>query len=178
MNGNDLHLCHTSSVALARRSPPQAFLTFSSIARCFLLDAGTFTSYLTIVKNWLDNNPNEVITLLLVNSDGILPSVWAASYEAAGLNTYAYTPSSVPIAYGDWPTYQELITAGSRVVSFLAQNADVSTAPYLLDEFTNIWETPFGVSRSVREGGDDLGADAGFRDTRKPMIRSLARWTE
>lgn len=128
MNDNELHLCHTS---------------------CFLLDAGTFTSYLTTVKTWLDSNPNEVVTIVLVNSDGIDPTVWAASYAAAGLDTYAYTPSSVPIAYGSWPTYQELITAGTRVVSFLAQGADVSTAPYLLDEFTNVWETPFGVSEHV-----------------------------
>ncbi|GAA5963810.1 hypothetical protein JCM21900_000050 [Sporobolomyces salmonicolor] len=122
MNGNDLHLCHTS---------------------CFLLDAGTFTSYLTTVKSWLDANPDEVITLLLVNTDGIAPSVWAQSYNASGLSQYVYTPSSVPIAYDAWPTYGELIGNGTRVVSFLAQNADVSEVPYLLDEFTNIWETPY-----------------------------------
>lgn len=86
------------------------------------------------------------MTLLLVNSDGILPTVWAASYAAAGLDTLSYTPPSVPVPYSAWPTLQELITSGKRVVSFLAQNADVSTAPFLIDQFTNIWETPFGVS--------------------------------
>ncbi|KAI5477347.1 phospholipase C [Pseudohyphozyma bogoriensis] len=122
MNGNDLHLCHTS---------------------CALLDAGTFTSYLEEVASWLSSNPNEVVTLLLVNTDGIAPSVWAESYAAAGLVNQSYTPSTVPIAYADWPTLQTLISAGTRLVSFLAQNADVSSVPYLLDEFTNIWETPY-----------------------------------
>ncbi|GAA5986464.1 hypothetical protein JCM10908_003764 [Rhodotorula pacifica] len=127
MNGNDLHLCHTS---------------------CFLLDAGTFTSYLSTVKTWLDNNPNEVITLLLVNSDGIAPSVWAQSYSDSGLSKYVYTPTNVPIGYNAWPTLQEMINAGTRVVSFLAQNADVSSVPYLIDEFTNIWETPYDVTEN------------------------------
>ncbi|GAA5866495.1 hypothetical protein JCM3774_004702 [Rhodotorula dairenensis] len=125
MNGDSLHLCHTS---------------------CFLLDAGTFTSYLSTVKTWLDNNPNEVITLLLVNSDGIAPAVWAQSYSDSGLSKYVYTPANVPIGYSEWPTLQEMINAGTRVVSFLAQNADVSSVPYLIDEFTNIWETPYDVT--------------------------------
>ncbi|GAA5823519.1 hypothetical protein JCM11251_000665 [Rhodosporidiobolus azoricus] len=122
MNGADLHLCHTA---------------------CFLLDGGTFTSYLSKVKNWLDANPNEVVTILAVNTDGVAPSVWAQSYTDSGLAEYVYTPSNVPVAYDQWPTYAELISAGTRVVSFLAQNADVSEVPYLLDEFTNVWETPY-----------------------------------
>ncbi|KAM0747439.1 PLC-like phosphodiesterase [Meredithblackwellia eburnea MCA 4105] len=122
MNGGSIHLCHTS---------------------CALLDAGNFTTYLSSVKTWLDANPNEVVTLLIVNTDGILPAVWAADYVTAGIDSYAYTPTSVPIAYDDWPTLSTLISSGKRLVSFLAQNADFSSAPYLIDEFTNIWETPY-----------------------------------
>ncbi|SCV71075.1 BQ2448_3837 [Microbotryum intermedium] len=125
MNNGSLHLCHTS---------------------CFLLDAGTLTSYLTLVKAWLDANPNEVVTLVLVNSDAIPPSTWAASYSASGMDDYSYTPSSVPIAYEDWPTYNSLISSGKRAISFLAQNADFEAVPYLIDEFTNVWETPYDVS--------------------------------
>lgn len=85
------------------------------------------------------------MTLLLVNSDGIAASVWAQSYTDSGLSKYVYTPANVPIAYNDWPTYRELINAGTRVVSFLAQNADVASAPFLIDEFTNVWETAYDV---------------------------------
>ncbi|ORY91589.1 PLC-like phosphodiesterase [Leucosporidium creatinivorum] len=142
MSNNEIHLCHTS---------------------CLLLDAGTFTSYLTTVKTWLDANPNEVITILIVNSDGIDPATIAASYASAGMDTYAYTPSSVPIAKGDWPTLQTLIDAGTRVVNFLAQNADVSTAPYLIDEFTNVWETPYDETDDSFPCTVDRGA-SGYQD--------------
>ncbi|KAM0788845.1 hypothetical protein ACM66B_002930 [Microbotryomycetes sp. NB124-2] len=122
MNDGELHLCHTS---------------------CLLLDAGKFSDYLSQVKSWLDDNKNEVVTILMVNNDGIDASVWQQAYSDSGLNSYAYQPTSVPVAYDSWPTLQELIDSGKRVVSFLAQGADMSTAPYLLDEFTHIWETPF-----------------------------------
>lgn len=89
---------------------------------------------------------------MLVNSEGIAPAVWAQSYSDSGLSEYVYTPANVPIAYNEWPTLQEMINAGTRVVSFLAQNADVSSVPYLIDEFTNIWETPYGVGVSFFHG--------------------------
>lgn len=144
MNNGVLHLCHT----LYENFPPSVLESTNvpTPRSCSLLDAGTFTAYLTLVHTWLLANPNEVVTLLLVNSDQIAASVWAASCVAAGLDTFAYTPPSVPVAYGAWPTLQTLITSGKRVVSFLAQNADVESAPYLIDEFTNIWETPYDVS--------------------------------
>jgi hypothetical protein len=149
MNNNEVHLCHTSQVSAFPSSPLPFADLVHPLYSCLLLDAGTFTSYLTTVKTWLDANPNEVITILIVNSDGIDPATLAASYASAGMDTYAYTPSSVPISKDNWPTLQSLIDAGTRVVNFLAQNADVSTAPYLIDEFTNVWETPYDV-RSAR----------------------------
>ncbi|KAK4057962.1 hypothetical protein OIO90_001181 [Microbotryomycetes sp. JL221] len=122
MNDNELHLCHTS---------------------CLLLDAGKFSDYLSQVKSWLDDNKNEVVTILMVNSDGVDASVWQQAYVESGLDSYAYQPSSVPVSYDSWPTLQQLIDSGKRSVNFLAQGADMSTAPYLLDEFTHMWETPF-----------------------------------
>lgn len=142
-------LPHKVSRALgqpSRSGPAVALAPFADrlrIRSCAFLDAGNFSTYLSTVKDWLDDNPDEVITLLLVNTDGLAPTVWAAAYEAAGMSSYVYTPSSVPIAKGDWPTLQSLISAGTRVVSFLAQEADFSSVPYLIDEFTNVWETPF-----------------------------------
>lgn len=116
------------------------------MSRCILLDYGTFTSYLTILNTWLIANPNEVVTLLLVNTDTLPATTWAKSFTDSGVINYVYTPPSVPINYAAWPTLGSLISAGTRVVAFLAQNADVESAPYLIDEFTNIWETNFDVS--------------------------------
>lgn len=36
-----------------------------------------------------------------------------------------------------------MIDSGKRVVVFLDNGADASVAPYLIDEFTNMWEDPF-----------------------------------
>lgn len=102
------------------------------------------------------------MTLLLVNSDAVAASVWAQSYTDSGLSKYVYTPSNVPIAYGAWPTYRELINAGSRVVSFLAQGADVQTAPFLIDEFTNVWETPYDVSGGCGRTRSRHGSDTKY----------------
>ena len=113
---------------------------------CSFLDGGNFTTYLSTVKTWLDANPTEVVSMVLVNSDGIAPSVWGAAYASAGLSDYVYTPSSVPIARDDWPTLGTLITAGTRLVNFLAQEADFASVPFLIDEFSNVWETPYDVT--------------------------------
>lgn len=126
-SSGEIHLCHTS---------------------CLLLDAGTLTDYLTKVKSWLDANSDEVITLLWVNSDSFPVSQWAAAYTATGMDTYAYTPTSTPVAYSAWPTLQDLINSGKRAVSFMDYGADYSTCPYILDHFTHFWETPYDSTDS------------------------------
>ena len=122
LNNGDIHLCHSS---------------------CLLLDAGTMTDYLGKVRSWLDANPNEVITILWVNSGGIPVSQWAQSYTAVGLDALSYTPASVPVAYSAWPTLQELISSGKRVVNFMDYGADYSAVPYILDHFAHFWENPY-----------------------------------
>jgi len=39
-----------------------------------------------------------------------------------------------------------MIDSGKRLVTFLDNQANLSTVPYLLDEFTNIWESAFDVT--------------------------------
>lgn len=45
----------------------------------------------------------------------------------------SYVPTSTPVAYNAWPTLQELISSGKRVVSFMDYNADYSSVNYILD---------------------------------------------
>ena len=116
-----LQLCHTS---------------------CFEEDAGNVASYFSTVKSWLDANPNEVLTILLVNGDNVPVSMFDDAYTSSGLKAYAYTPPTSPIAIDAWPTLQEMITAGTRLVAFLDAGAD-SSVPYILDEFTYFFETPY-----------------------------------
>ena len=64
---------------------------------------------------------------------------------SSGLSSYAYTPSGT-LSLSEWPTLQELITAGTRLVMFLDYGADTSSVAYILDEFTYFFETPYDVT--------------------------------
>jgi hypothetical protein len=92
-----LYMCHTS---------------------CTELNAGLLTDYLTTIKTWMDANPNEVLTLLLTNGDRVDVSLFGTAMSSVGLDKYAYTlPSQLTI--DEWPTLQELIDQGNRLVMFL-----------------------------------------------------------
>ena len=43
----------------------------------------------------------------------------------------------------DWPTLGELISGNQRAIIFIDASADQATVPYLLDEFSQLWETAF-----------------------------------
>ncbi|KIN06468.1 hypothetical protein OIDMADRAFT_38748 [Oidiodendron maius Zn] len=123
MNG-DLYMCHTS---------------------CTELNAGLLTDYLTTIKTWMDSNPNEVVTLLLTNGDRVDVSLFGTAMTTTGLDQYAYTLPS-QLAIDEWPTLQELIDQGSRLVMFLDYLADTSQVPYINDEFTYFFETAYDVT--------------------------------
>lgn len=97
-----LHMCHTS---------------------CWELDVGHLTVYLTTIREWLDNNPNEVVTLLLTNGASVAATKFAGSFVDSGLTKYVYTPpSSAKVEMGSWPTLREMIASGTRLVAFLGKS--------------------------------------------------------
>ena len=79
-------------------------------------------AYLGDVKTWLDGNQNQVLTLLLTNGDSADVSMFGDAMKSSGLDTYAFTPSS-RLGISDWPTLQELIDAGTRLVMFLGESS-------------------------------------------------------
>ncbi|KAJ5539289.1 hypothetical protein N7513_007621 [Penicillium frequentans] len=119
------HLCHSS---------------------CDLLDAGLLKTWLGKIKTWLDDNPNEVVTILLVNSDSATAAELGAIYEDANITSYAYEPSSLTTAPSSWPTLQEMINNGTRLVNFVASLDASSSYPYLLDEWDFVWENNYDVT--------------------------------
>ncbi|KAI1331765.1 PLC-like phosphodiesterase [Xylariaceae sp. FL0255] len=132
---------------------------------CAELDAGSLESYLSTVKTWMDSNPNEVVTLLITNGDDIPITMFGDAFDSAGLTQYTFSPSGT-LAMGDWPTLGDLISAGTRLVTFMDYYADPSQVSYILDEFTYIFETPFdplystisacNVDRPPNSDGDGL----------------------
>jgi hypothetical protein len=113
---------------------------------CLLYNGGTLQNYLTIVKTWLDANPNEVLSLLIVNINDLGPSAFGDVFSAVGLVTLSFEPATSVVEAANWPTLGSMIDAGTRLVTFLDNGADITVVPYLLDEFTNIWESPFDVT--------------------------------
>lgn len=124
-----LELCHTS---------------------CFLEDAGKLKSFLGTIKEWLDANTNEVVTLLLTNGDSVDINEFGDTFADSGIVDYAFVPSSSPdkLSIDKWPTLGELISSGKRLVVFLDYGADTKKVDYILDEFAYFFETAYDVTDS------------------------------
>ncbi|KAI1104732.1 PLC-like phosphodiesterase [Jackrogersella minutella] len=120
--GNEPHFCHTS---------------------CDVLDAGPITDWLGQVKTWVASHPYDVVTILLGNGNYSIPSLYVPYIEQTGILRYIYTPPVVPMALDDWPTLSEMVLRGQRVVMFMDYMANQTEYPWLLDEFSQLWETPF-----------------------------------
>jgi len=113
---------------------------------CFLFNGGTLESYLGKVKTWMDSNTNDVVSILIVNSDNLAPTEFDAVFKAASVDTLSYSPPSSSLTFSAWPSLGEMIDSGKRLVTFLDNAADTSVVSYLIDEFTNIWESAFDVT--------------------------------
>lgn len=137
-DSGELHVCHSS---------------------CSLFDAGRLSDWLSEVNDWLANNPNDVVTVLLVNGAGASASELDAEYQNAGIGDIAYTPTSssssaasatasgstatTSSSSSDWPTLQSLINSGTRMINFVATLDNNSGAPYLMNEFDYIFENDY-----------------------------------
>ncbi|KAI1176550.1 PLC-like phosphodiesterase [Nemania sp. FL0916] len=121
-NATQPHFCHTS---------------------CDILDAGPITGWLTEVKNWVAQHPFDVVTILLGNGNYSKPSLYAPYIEQSGILRYVYTPPYAPMNLTSWPTLSEMILSGQRIVMFMDYMANQTEYPWLLDEFSQMWETPF-----------------------------------
>jgi len=116
------HFCHTS---------------------CDVLDAGPITTYLGTVYDWVSTHPYDVVTIILENGDYAPVEQYVPFLEQTGLVQYAYVPPQIPMGINDWPTLASMILTGKRVVFFMDYNANQTAVPWILDEFSQLWETPF-----------------------------------
>ncbi|WQF88739.1 Putative PLC-like phosphodiesterase, TIM beta/alpha-barrel domain superfamily [Colletotrichum destructivum] len=121
-NGTKPHFCHSS---------------------CDILDVGPITEWLTTVREWVAAHPYDVVTILLGNGNYSTPDLYAPFIESTGILQYAYEPPFLPMTVEDWPTLSQMILGGKRVVMFLDYMADQQKFPWLLDQFSQMWESPF-----------------------------------
>lgn len=128
----ELHLCHTS---------------------CGLFDVGLFQDWLWEIRTWMDAHPNEVVTLVLVNMEGIEARELEGAYARADIAHYGWVPADLgktPAPSTEfkqtWPTLEQMIDQGQRLVTFVQPiNPDRENAPYLLNEFDYVWENAYDV---------------------------------
>ncbi|CAG8470775.1 6998_t:CDS:2, partial [Scutellospora calospora] len=108
----DIVLCHTS---------------------CELLNAGTVTNTLKYFTVFLQNNPNDIITIFWRNDFSNLTSAnFKTAFDEANLTSYCYTQ---PLG-ADWPTMASIIKSGKRVINFLDSGADDKRLPlYMMNHF-------------------------------------------
>jgi len=96
------------------------------------------------VTSWVAANPNDVVTLIIVNIDNLPATTFAQSFSSAGLDQYMYSPTAGQLTINEWPSLGSLIDSGKRVLAFMDNQADFSQVPYLIDEFSNMFEDAYG----------------------------------
>lgn len=123
----DYHLCHSL---------------------CALYDAGTLLGWLESLNSWLLANPDDVITILIVNSDKLSATTLHDIFHASGIDALAYAPEDTTQPLSSWPTLEQLITQNKRLITFIASldPSSNTVAPYLLDEFTFAFENDYDVT--------------------------------
>lgn len=85
---------------------------------CLLADAGPLAGYLGTIKTFLDGNPNEVVTLLITNQDGLSGAAFDAAFQSSGIKSYAFIPTG-NLTLNQWPTLGQMIAMGQRLVVFM-----------------------------------------------------------
>ena len=83
---------------------------------------------------------------MIVNIDNLPATTFGSAFETAGLSAYAWSPPSSTIGFTSWPTLGSLIDAKTNVVVFMDNTASFEQVPYIIDEFSNMFEDAYGVT--------------------------------
>ncbi|KAG0640045.1 PLC-like phosphodiesterase [Tuber brumale] len=130
----------------------KAMLCHSS---CRLFDGGLLEKYLKKVKEWMGQHTGEVVTILLVNNDKIPAKTTKDAFDKVDLTRLTYTPPQHnPHSPTGWPTLRQLTTAQRRIIALTSISVDSKNVPWLLDEFSYIFETPLGSA--IRQSSSAL----------------------
>jgi hypothetical protein len=93
---------------------------------CAVLDAGPIQNTLNNITRWLKDNPKEVVTIMWNNLKNFKADQFVKVYETSEIMPFVYIhDDTMP-----WPTLQEMIDSGKRVVNFIDAEADEEHAPW------------------------------------------------
>ncbi|KAJ2892208.1 hypothetical protein IWW38_003309, partial [Coemansia aciculifera] len=123
---------------------------------CALLDKGPLVDTLVVFREFLDKNPNEVITFIIENVSGFKVSELQPSFAQSGIEKYAFIPkptfaanSTNHVGY-QWPTLGQMISEGQRLVVFIDTDAQPDVVPYILPEWEYVVEIPYANIHPIK----------------------------
>ncbi|SPO28951.1 uncharacterized protein UTRI_04999_B [Ustilago trichophora] len=121
-NPSGVSLCHTS---------------------CYLQNGGYLEDWLREILNWMDAHPEEIVSVLLTNPEGVAIENWASGFESVNAHKRAYIPPKASMVRHDWPTYGQMREKNQTLVMFLDRGADFIKYPYIINEFGSVWENAY-----------------------------------
>lgn len=95
------------------------------------------------VKDWMDKHPREVVTFFI--QDEVPPADAAKVFEDAGLLPFVFTPERGK----PWPTLEEMIDSGDRLVVLAENKGGGASYPWLLQGFDWVQDTPYDAKRQA-----------------------------
>jgi hypothetical protein len=90
------------------------------------------------VREFLDDNPGEIITFILESY--LSYELTAAAFDEAGLTPYTYAHTG-----NAWPTLGQMIDGGTRLVVLQDKEVD-PTYPWLMNVWSHAFETHYSAS--------------------------------
>ncbi|KAJ2738282.1 hypothetical protein GGI20_006298 [Coemansia sp. BCRC 34301] len=124
---------------------------------CDLLDKGPLTDTLVVFREFLDKNPNEVITFIIENVSEFAVKDLQPSFTQSGIEKYAFVPKPTFAANSSnhagyqWPTLGQMVSEGQRLVVFIDSNAQPDVVPYMLPEWEYVVEIPYSNIHPISE---------------------------
>jgi hypothetical protein len=96
------------------------------------LGSEPLSTYLNDIKSFLDNNPNEIITIIFQNDTSVSANAIENDFNQAGLTNYLHTQN----IFSQWPTLQTMINTNKRLVVF----NEVNNASASQGWYHHIWD--------------------------------------
>ncbi|KKA28719.1 hypothetical protein TD95_004906 [Thielaviopsis punctulata] len=114
---------------------------------CWTLNAGSLDDFLAEVAAWVNGHEEDVVTLLVTNSDGIPVEQFGLAFQDAGLGALVFRPKSF-VELDEWPTLREFLNNGVKLIVFMGNYTDTEIVEYILPEFEYQWQNPFDETDS------------------------------
>lgn len=123
---------------------------------------------LQVVHSFLQENPTEVITLIL--EDYVTaPNGLSKAFDAAGLLKYFFPAQSMPQNGEDWPTLRQMVANNWRLLVFTSKSAkeSIEGIPY---EWKYLVESQYGDGGQVEGECPSRSESAPLSDQSKSLV--------